>query len=48
MNTITFKDLSLTNSYLVNVMNAVRCMGDTWTFTGGFSATSNTVATALF
>lgn len=48
MNTITFKNLTLTNSYLVNVMNAVRFMGDQWEFTGGLKAVSNTLATALF
>lgn len=45
---ITFTDLTMTNSNLVNVMNVVRFYGSNWIFTGNMAATSNIAASFLF
>jgi len=48
MTDITFTDLNLTNSSIVNVMNVVRFYGSNWIFAGTLTATSNLASAFLF
>jgi len=48
MTGITFTDLNLRDSCLVNVMNVANFLGSNWIFTGNFTASSNLTSVFVF